>query len=209
MNVIRGEKSDGITHAMQHPRASLRVRGLQLLFTCAALSAGSLCTGERLPAQSQVPPLPVRSGDACTIVDAKPLLAAREYANAAYSVRALSDSPLVLKESVNLNDGLHLDVEQRGCVDRYAKFTFAFSKIAATQSRRANLQRIATALRSLELDAHAIFQKMDIDDVAHAVEEDASSDRVVCFQRVGNECIRDVSVRYEFPQVEAFFVDRP
>ena len=186
-----------------------RLRVLCVLLAGIAASFDELGAAGRQTETAQVPPLPMRAGEDCYIIDATPLLASREYASKSYTRQELSHTPLVLKESLNFDDGSRLVIEQRGCVDRYARFTFMFAKTAAKQPRQVNLSRAAKWLRDLQFESKTLFSRNEVDDVAKAIEDAASSDSVVCFLRVGHECIRDVSVRYAYPTVEAFLVDRP
>jgi hypothetical protein len=71
------------------------------------------------------------------------------------------------------------------------------------------LKRAADALKNLKIDPNSFLQQRELDDVVKTLEQTKSDNTLVCFQRVAEECIMDVSVEYTYPVVKAFFVDRP
>jgi hypothetical protein len=93
------------------------------------------------------------------------------------------------------------------------KFTFVFKdKADQKKSIRRNVKKAVQVLKNLRIstDAHS----RDLTKMIRAVEEEAGyvkskSKSVVCLLEVTGECITDVSVKYRFPQLQIFYVDRP
>src|SRR4051812_35795479 len=74
-------------------------------------------------ASDQIPPLQVIEGEKCHINDARPLLEKSNYQkDSDYKFETLEKSPVKILESIKLNDGETLKIEQRGCEDVYFKF---------------------------------------------------------------------------------------
>jgi hypothetical protein len=169
-------------------------------------------TTRELPEQR--PPLPIHPGDKCYLADASALLNKTHYESQGYRLFKLKLEPLILEETINLSRSLELRIEQRGCADIYAKFTFTF-KGGADQPRgiQKRINKAAQALKTLKINSGALLDFQNLTEIAKTVEGlrhgTPQYRRVVCLQKVGKECIRDVSLGYAFPQLQILYIDRP
>jgi hypothetical protein len=148
----------------------------------------------------------------CTLVDTKPLLDPTAYAKGKYKIEELSKVPLVLLETVHLAEDRQFIVEHRGCVDIYFEFTF---KTSLQEKRKEHLFAVRNILYDLVPDQNALIDKRDTKKMSLAINEYLAThigqveDFVACFSKVGQECIRDVSVRFVDRDIVVKYVDRP
>ena len=161
----------------------------------------------------QRPPLPVNPQEECHIIDAVPLLKKKYYKSSGYKLTKLNAKPLTLLESIAADKFLDLKIEQRGCEDVYAKFSFTF-KGKKNYGINRNLRDSAQTLKNLKINSSALLRSQTILEIAKiALRESKKAkpfkDRVVCLSQIQTECITDVSFTYKYPHLQFFYVDRP
>lgn len=161
----------------------------------------------------QRPPLPVSPDEECHIIDAVPLLVKKDYRSNGYKLTRLKSKPLIIEEFIRPNEFLDLKIEQRGCEDIYAKFSFAF-KGKANQSVKFNLERAARALKNLKINSRALVDSKTIARIADIAAKESKKAEplkrtVICLDKIESECISDVSFKYERGNLQILYVDRP
>lgn len=158
-------------------------------------------------------PLTVNPDEDCHIVDVVPLLRKKFYKSFGYKMRQLKLKPLTIEETFSPNKSVDLRIEQRGCEDVYAKFNFTF-KDKKDRGIKYNLNEAAQMLKNLKLNPNAILKSRTIREIADAAVKESKKVRprrqsVVCLLKTDSECITDVALKYEYPKLEIFYVDRP
>jgi hypothetical protein len=159
-------------------------------------------------------PIPRNAGKVyCDLVDTKPLLDPSAYAKGKYKIEELSKFPLVLLETVHLDEGRQFTVEHRGCVDFYFEFTF---KTSLEENRKHHLFAVRNILNDLVPDQNALIDRRHTKRMSLAINEYLAThiggqveDFVACYLKVGQECITDVSVRFVDRDIVVKYVDRP
>lgn len=149
----------------------------------------------------------------CTLVDTKPLLDPSAYAKGKYKIEELSKFPLVLLETVHLDEGRQFTIEHRGCVDFYFEFTF---KTSLEENHKQHLIAARNLLYDLVPDQNALIDRRQTKRMSLVINDYLAThirgeveDFVACFSKVGQECIRDVSVRFVDRDIVVKYVDRP
>lgn len=161
----------------------------------------------------QRPPLPVNPDEECHIIDAVPLLTKKHYLSRGYKLTKLKIKPLIIEEKISADKFLDLKIEQRGCEDVYAKFDFTF-KEKKDRGIKYNLSKAAQLLKNLKINSDALLNLKtlaQIADIAFTESKKArpSKEKLVCLSRIKTECLTDVSVKYKYPNLEFFYVNRP
>lgn len=162
-------------------------------------------------AADQLLPLSVNPIEKCHIADAKPLLDQDKYKSGSkYTLATLSKKPLVLLESLKLDDGGTLKIEQRGCEDIYFKFNHEV-KVNPSQSIIERVKATADVLTKLKLSKDALRNEKQILEIANNVKAQVKKQNefTICLMKVSLECITDVKVTVTSSGVEFFYVDRP
>lgn len=165
-----------------------------------------------IPGQ-QRPPLPVNPDEECHIIDAVPLLMKKDYRSVGYKLTKLKSKPLIIEEFIRPSKSLDLKIEQRGCEDIYAKFSFAF-KGKANQTVRFNLAGAAQTLKNLKTNSRALVSFKTIARIADIAAKESKKAEplkrtVICLDKSESECLSDVSFKYERGNLQILYVDRP
>lgn len=161
----------------------------------------------------QRPPLPVNPDEECHIIDAVPLLVKKDYRSVGYKLTGLKSKPLIIEEFIRPNEFLDLKIEQRGCEDIYAKFSFSF-KGKANQSVKFNLRRAAQSLKNLKVNSDALLNAKTLARIADIAAQESKKAKplkqmVICLNKIESECVSDVSFKYERSNLQILYVDRP
>ena len=161
----------------------------------------------------QRPPLPVNLDEECHIVDAMPLLRKKTYKLFDYKFTKLNIKPLIIEESIKLDKSTNLRVEQRGCEDVYVKFKFRF---AGKNNRgiKANLTKAAQLLKKLKINSDTLLNAKTIVRIADVALKESKKNKpakqtIVCLNETDTECITDVSIKYNYPNLQFYYIDRP
>jgi hypothetical protein len=162
----------------------------------------------------QAPPLNAEPFEECHIADAIPLLDKAQYnTKAEYSLKTLQKNPLILLESIKLEDGGTLKIEQRGCEDVYFKFQYAPKQKA--KDKREQIKQAAEAVAKLKVATNALTNSKELQEIMGKVKVEIAkappaNEFVVCTMSIPSECVNDVKVTAASSgNVEFFYVERP
>jgi hypothetical protein len=177
-----------------------------------ALSLNATGAGKQVA--QQVPPIPIGPSDVCHIVEATPLLDKTHYrAKSEYSLKTINKHPLILLETIKLDDGSLLKIEQRGCEDVYFKFQFEGKK---TNNPAEQIKLAADALAKLKVASGTSFINVErLNELSSKIKAELVWNKngfVVCMTSVSGsgECIDDVKVTVEpSGRVEFLYIERP
>ena len=158
-------------------------------------------------------PLPVNANEECHIIDAVPLLTKRNYRSYGYKLTKSKTKPLIIVETISPSKFLDLKIEQRGCEDVYAKFNFVF-KGKGNRSIKSNLNEAARLLKNLKINSDALLNSKTLSQIADIAAKESKKakplkQKVVCLNKIESECISDVSLKYERPNLQIVYIDRP
>lgn len=175
--------------------------------------ATALLISEKNISGQQRPPLEVTADEECHIADAVPLLIKGDYKSRGYKLIKLKAKPLIIQEVISPSEFLDLKIEQRGCEDIYAKFNFVF-KGKANKNIKSNLNSAAQLLRSLKINPNALLNSKTLARIAGIAEKESKKSKplkqqVFCLNKIGSECVSDVSLKYEYPNLQIYYIDRP
>ncbi|MEP6924224.1 MAG: hypothetical protein ABI954_07150 [Pyrinomonadaceae bacterium] len=163
----------------------------------------------------QRPPLSIDPNEECHIADAVPLLIKNNYKSNGYKLTKLKEKPLIIEETISFNKSFDLRIEQRGCEDLYAKFQFEFKNQADRKlGIKSNLQKAAQTIKNLKLRRDALLNAEELAQISRAMIKHSQkakplNQQVICLSKIPNECITDISLKYQFPHLEIFYVTRP
>ena len=191
--------------------------GFHVILAVSVLSSISVIAGD------QIPPLSTDGSD-CTINDPKSLLLRSAYSNQKYELKTKEKSPLTLLENLSPENGITLQIEQRGCSDTYVRISVVFSKPVLLEKPDVKVSRAVQLIKSLKLNPdNAAFFSLDLrNKIANLIEDEAKlnkntpfrSKKTVCLNNMNysdgkSECISDVSFQLTDSEFSAFYVDRP
>lgn len=185
---------------------TLAIQGFSLMINFHSLSKNDIPSQQR-------PPLPVNPDEECHIVEAVPLLRKKTYRLFDYKFTKLNIKPLIIEEGISLDKSTNLRIEQRGCEDFYAKFKFKFTD-KNNQGIKANLNKAAQALKSLKINSDALINAKTIVRIADIALKESKKKKptkqsIVCLNEIETECITDVSINYNYPNLQFYYIDRP
>lgn len=178
-----------------------------------SLSAESQSKSKKNISTQQRPPLSVNPNEDCHIADAVPLLMKKDYISVGYKLMKLQNKPLIIEEKISVDKFLDLKIEQRGCEDIYAKFNFTF-KEKRNRGIKYNLSKAAQLLKNLKINSDTLLSSKRIVQIANTASAESKkakplTEKVVCLSRYGSECFTDVALKYKYPNLQLFYVDRP
>ncbi|MEO8072963.1 MAG: hypothetical protein ABI891_13400 [Acidobacteriota bacterium] len=161
----------------------------------------------------QRPPLSVNPNEDCHIADAVPLLMKKDYISVGYKLMKLQNKPLTIEEKISVDKFVDLKIEQRGCEDIYAKFNFTF-KEKRNRGIKYNLSKAAQLLKNLKINSDTLLSSKTLDRIADLAFKESkkakpSKEQLICLSKIEGECFTDVSVKYKYPNLQIFYVDRP
>jgi hypothetical protein len=165
--------------------------------------------------QQQRPPLSIGVDEECHIADATPLLIKSDYKSKGYKLIKLKVKPLIIEENVSPSKSVDLRIEQRGCEDYYGKFKFVFrGKADRKRGIKSNLQKASQIITNLKISRRALLNREVLAQITKVMIKESKKSKplnqqVTCLDKTDNECISDVSLKYQFPHLEIFYVTRP
>lgn len=166
-------------------------------------------------AAEQRPPFTVSPSEECHIADAKPFLDKSKYTGPyEYNLKTITKKPLVLLESVKLEDNSLLKIEQRGCEDIYFKFQYE-SKNTKSNTDSDKIRIAADVIAHLQVSKDALINDKQTKEISNKVKAQLGklknqSEFTVCLMNITSECITDVKVSVnKSGLVEFYYVDRP